>query len=78
MTTDDGDDGGVTAVPNRGAEALQHSITPRVRVAEVAALVGVNPETVRRWARGEATPPADAMALMEDRLGIPMRSWAEK
>lgn len=60
-----------------GAAALAEAVFPRIRIGRLAKALAVDPETVRRWARGQASPPAAKLAQLEDLLDIPMRSWAE-
>lgn len=60
-----------------GAAALAGSVFPRIRIGQLARQLDVDPETVRRWARGLAVPPAAKLAALEDLLGIPMRAWTE-
>lgn len=63
----------------KGAALLSNAIRPvrPITMKELAKRLGVSRETLRRWANGEGSPPALAMAKLEDLLQIPMRAWVE-
>lgn len=62
-----------------GQERLNEALRPRrvMTQAELARRLGVSPQAVSDWLRGDSQPKPDHMAKIEDLLGIPMRSWTD-
>lgn len=62
--------------PTQGSRDLDAAIRPRFKVAELAAVAGVNPETIRRWADGVGQPsPAQAAKLAAAGVST-LEAWA--
>lgn len=66
------------SVKTKGSEALRAFVAPQVPQDELASKLGVTQQTISNYANGLRRPPPEAMAKLEDLLGIPMRAWAEK
>lgn len=62
---------------NRGAELLAIQVLAHKGQSHLAAALGLNQGNLSRYVRGEKTPGLRTRSLLEDRCGIPVRSWDE-
>lgn len=62
----------------RGAALLRKKCVPELTQQDLASKVGVSQQAVSNWLSGYARPSRDAMAKLEDLLGIPMRAWTQE
>ncbi|MCW2112495.1 XRE family transcriptional regulator [Bradyrhizobium elkanii] len=60
------------SIGSRIAEARAFGIGRRVTQAELANVLGVTPQAVSGWERGESTPEADKLTTIANFLGVPV------
>lgn len=63
--------------PNEGARLLRLEATKAGTDRRIATDLGLNPAVVHRWLHCTQLPDAKRRAVLEDRYGIPWRSWDE-
>ena len=67
----------ILMTPSQGARRLS-KLHKEWTYPQLGKFCGINPNTVRRYARGERMPRLEEAVKMEDELGIQVRSWLKK
>lgn len=62
---------------NKGLRLLVELVKPRAKQTEVAHALGVSPQAVSAWTKGESKPGRDQAAKLEILYGIPVVAWSE-
>ena len=62
---------------SKGSAALTALFDERGKQHQTAKELDVEASLLIRWRRGEQRPDSRYRALLEDKLGIPWRSWDE-
>lgn len=61
----------------KGSAALAAILDGRGKQNQLATELQTKPPVIMRWRTGESKPDSENRAVLEDKLGIPWRSWDE-